>query len=324
VLVGRPLSELLELDVIAATRSEPPPGSRVVRSETAATRPDGSRFPVGYSVSRLVNLDGTALGTLVLFQDLSEIARLRDIAARQERLSTLGRLSAGLAHEIRNPLSSISGSVELVRESSHLDGEDRRLLGIVLHEVERLDDLVSTMLLVGRPREPQRAEQDLRRIALEVVEMAQRGPAADAQVMIESALPDHEVPAWVDGDQIRQVVWNLVKNALQASPTGTTVRVSVRSLDREHSVLEVADQGRGIDASQREKVYDMFYSERTHGAGIGLALVRQIVDAHAGSIEIQSEKDRGAAFIVTLPARPISHGERSLTPRGISRSATGG
>lgn len=298
-LIGQPLTRVLDIEL-----GRGQVGANLARAECTAKRADGTRFPVGYSINSLANVDGKAIGALVLFQDLSEIARLREVAARQERLAVLGRLSAGLAHEIRNPLGSISGSVELVRESPHLDDEERRLLSIILDEVDRLDDLVATMLQVGRPREPQRSELDLRETVAAVVEMAQRGPAAIKGVRMQRVLPDAAVMAWVDGDHVRQVLWNLVKNALQASPAGTTVRVAThRSVDGS-AVLEVSDEGQGIDQSQRDKVYNMFYSERTHGAGIGLALVRQIVDAHGGTIEIRSEQQKGATFIVTFPRRP--------------------
>jgi signal transduction histidine kinase len=120
---------------------------------------------------------------------------------------------------------------------------------------------------------------------------------------MERVVPDHAVMAWVDDDQVRQVLWNLVKNALQAAPPGTVVRVTTSSNADGSAVLEVSDEGQGIDKSQRDKVYNMFYSERTHGAGIGLALVRQIVDAHGGTIEIQSEQHQGATFVVTFPPR---------------------
>ena len=145
------------------------------------------------------------------------------------------------------------------------------------------------MLQVGRPREPLRERHDLRPIVAEVVEMARRGPALDAGVIMEHSLPAEPVYAYADGDQIRQVLWNLVKNALQASPSGSHVRVRARCVLPDAAVFEVIDQGRGIDANQREKVYDMFHSERTNGAGIGLALVRQIIDAHHGSVDIISE-----------------------------------
>jgi two-component system, NtrC family, sensor histidine kinase PilS len=301
--IGRTVSDWLEIDMklLVGGRSESTVG--VARAEGSLRRSDGTRLPIGYSISRLTSIDGTAIGALVLFQDLSEIARLREVAARQERLAVLGRLSAGLAHEIRNPLGSISGSVELVRESPDLDDEERKLLGIILDEVERLDDLVSTMLQVGRPREPQRTLEDFRLTVETVVEMARRGPAATKNVTIEARTPAEPVPAWVDRDQVRQVLWNLVKNALQASPPGTVVRVTTTCTPDGSAVLEVSDEGQGIDPSQRDKVYNMFYSERTHGAGIGLALVRQIVDAHAGTIEIQSEQHQGATFIVTFPSR---------------------
>jgi two-component system, NtrC family, sensor histidine kinase PilS len=304
-LIGRAVAQVLDIDLrpmLVASDG----GAAVTRAESNARRLDGTRFPIGYSVNRLINTAGAPIGALVLFQDLSEITRLRDVAARQDRLAVLGRLSAGLAHEIRNPLSSISGSVQLVRESNALESEDARLLGIVLDEVERLDDLVTTMLQVGRPRAPVRSDHDLRLTVDAVAEMAQRGPAAAKEVSIRRDIPEQPVIASVDADQMRQVVWNLVKNALQASPQGASVRVAARITPEGAARLEVSDEGEGLDRSQMDKVYNMFYSERTHGAGIGLALVRQIVDAHGGTIEILSERKRGATFIVTLPpgARP--------------------
>jgi two-component system sensor histidine kinase PilS (NtrC family) len=302
-LVGHPLSSVLDIDLKPVLSSANAAGTSIARAEASARRSDGTRFPVGYSINSLINIDGTAIGALVLFQDLSEITRLREVAARQERLAVLGRLSAGLAHEIRNPLGSISGSVQLVRESPSLNAEERQLLGIILDEVERLDDLVATMLQVGRPREPQRMEQDLRQTVDAVVEVARRGPGDAKGVTIERSVPEEPVTAWVDGDHVRQVLWNLIKNALQASPPGGVVRVTAKSKPDGAALLEVSDEGQGIDPSQRDKVYNMFYSERTHGAGIGLALVRQIVDAHGGTIEIQSEQNQGATFIVTFPPR---------------------
>jgi two-component system sensor histidine kinase PilS (NtrC family) len=301
-LANVPVSRLMDIDVrptlgLPLDREH----GNVTRAEGMARRPDGSNFPIGYSMNRLVHVDGQAIGALVLFQDLSEITRLREVAARQERLAVLGRLAAGLAHEIRNPLGSISGSVQIVRESPDLDPEDRNLLGIILTEVERLDDLVTTMLQVGKPREPVKRHEDLRRTVEAVVEMAQRGAAAAKRVAIDRAVPDTPVIADIDEDLVRQVLWNLVKNALQASPPDTRVRVSTEVDSAGHPVLRVADEGEGLDPSQKEKVYNMFYSERTHGAGIGLALVRQIVDAHGATIQIQSEQNQGATFIVTFP-----------------------
>ena len=137
-VIGAPLASVLDIDLRPVLGDLSSSATSVSRAEARARRADGTQFPVGYSINPLVSIDGTPIGTLVLFQDLSEITRLRDVAARQERLAVLGRLSAGLAHEIRNPLGSISGSVQLVRESPDLDDEERKLLGIILDEVERL------------------------------------------------------------------------------------------------------------------------------------------------------------------------------------------
>lgn len=301
-LIDTPLATVLPVDIQRVL--EAPSPEENARAEGMATRVDGGRFPVGYSINPLVNMDGQAIGALVLFTDLTEVRALREQAARQDRLAVLGRLSAGLAHEIRNPLSAISGSVQLVRDGVDLEAEDRRLLGIVLAEVDRLDELVTTMLEVGKPRPPQLRPMDLRQSARDVAEMASRSTAVPPNVHIVATTDDSPVMAHADPDQVRQVLWNLVKNALQASPPGSEVRVRARHVAPNAPVLEISDQGAGIDETQKERIYDMFHSERTHGSGIGLALVRQIVDAHQGHIEIDSEEGEGATFIVTLPAPP--------------------
>jgi two-component system, NtrC family, sensor histidine kinase PilS len=300
-LLGRPLPELMPGAWDEAAGADPARLPAVDRGEDTAVRPDGSTFPVGYSRRPLVADHGEAIGHLVAFQDLTEIRALRATAEQAERLAVLGRLAAGLAHEIRNPLSSISGSVQMVRHDAQLGPEDSRLLDIVLSEAERLNELVSTMLQVGRPRPPQREQVDLGALAAEVVDMARRGPAASPAVTLELERPPSGPMAQGDADQLRQVVWNLLKNAIQASSTGGVVRVCVGS-EGTHSAIEVRDRGQGIDPEQMGHLFEMFYSGRQGGVGLGLALVKQIVDAHGGTIHVDSSPDEGTRFRVVLPA----------------------
>ncbi len=276
------------------------------RNEGMAKREDGTDFPVGFTRSPLVGADGILRGSLVLFQDLSEITQLREKAERAERLAVLGRLAAGLAHEIRNPLGSISGSVELVRDAEQLSDEDKKLLGMVIKEVERLNELVTTMLEVGLPAQPERTAVDVVALARDVVDVAKRGLSAAAGVDVRfetkiSALRSHADPA-----QLRQVLWNLLKNAVQFSERGNFVLVRVDSIEGAPTV-EVEDHGKGISVEDQHRLFDMFFTKRRHGVGLGLALVKQIVDAHGGHIEVLSKEGEGALFRVILPpSRPNS------------------
>jgi len=302
-LLNQPLSSVLP-GVERVSISEPPQ-----RAEATGRRADGSEFPMGFTKSALVDADGHSSGMLLAFQDLTEIKTLKDQAERAQRLAVLGQLAAGLAHEIRNPLSSISGSVEMVREGNALGPEDRRLLGIVISEVERLNELVTTMLQAGRPSQIHPEPVDLRTLAGEVVAVARGEATGSNGLSIEQSSPEEPVIANVDPDRMRQVVWNLVKNAVQASPRLGTVEVRTGRDEAGRAFLEVADQGPGIDERQRARLFDMFYSGRSHGVGLGLALVKQIVDQHRGRIDVQSRPPKGTCFRVTLPLD-----RKSVTP----------
>jgi len=295
LLLGKPLSDVLPGHATAPMR-EPPK-----RADSIGRRADGSEFPIGYTLSALLDVNGNPSGLLLAFQDLTEIKTLRDQAERARRLAVLGQLATGLAHEIRNPLSSISGSVEMVREGNALSPEDTRLLGIVISEVERLNSLVTTMLQVGRPSQIHTRSLDLRSIASEVVAVARGEATASNGLQIDEIGPEEPIIVPVDPDRMRQVVWNLVKNAVQASPHRGRVEVRTGRDRAGRAFLEVADEGPGIGAAHRERLFDMFYSGRLHGVGLGLALVKQIVDQHDGRIEVIDREGTGTCFRVTLP-----------------------
>jgi len=293
---------MLGLPVADFFGDAPLEGSGPRRVEGIAVRPDGSTFPVGYSETPLINAQGERTGELFLFQDLTELTELRRTAERAERLAALGRLAAALAHEIRNPLGSISGSVQLVRESADLDPEDHKLLGIVLSEVDRLNGLVNTMLQAGRPRDPARARTDLVLLTADVVHVARRDHK-HAAARIEVVNHQREVNAWIDGDQIRQVIWNLLSNALVHAPGASVVRIEVRH-EGGDALWTIEDQGPGVPAEARGHLFDMLYSKRPHGVGLGLALVDQIVRAHGGEVSVISPPGQGAKFQVRLPEAP--------------------
>ena len=220
-------------------------------------------------------------------------------AEQAERLALLGRFAAGLAHEIRNPLGSIAGSVELLATGGSLSTEDKVLCDIISREASRLNDLVGDMLDLARPRKPEPVPVDLANVATEVVRLAtQSGRGSDVRVRYEG--PPSGVTVNADPAQLRQVLWNLVRNAIQASSAGKSVTVRIANVAGE-AVLEVADKGKGIPESAREHLFDAFFTTRTHGVGIGLAVVKRIAEDHGFPIEVDSVGGKGATFRVRIP-----------------------
>lgn len=244
------------------------------------------------------------------------LAEANERAASAERLAVLGRIAAGLAHEIRNPLGSISGSIELLRESPGLGEEDRRLCDIVQREAARLNHLVSDMMDLARPRRPSPLPVDVASLARDVVALASRSERSGAgDVAVKYDGPEGAVFAICDAEQMRQVLWNLVRNGVQASGAGTSVTVSIRETSG-RVLMAVTDEGPGIEPDFRGKIFDAFYTTRSHGAGLGLAVVRRIVDDHAGvgaSIAVRGAKSGepvGATFEIGL-ARATTPARRS-------------
>lgn len=270
------------------------------RSETTGRNADGRTFPAGYTLTSLRDASGVPSGRLLSFQDLTEIRALEKAAREAEQLATLGRVAAGLAHEIRNPLGSISGSVELVREHAALDEEDRHLLGIVLTEVERLDDLVHAMLNVARPRRASLTRFDLAEVANDVAKLVSTGLATAAGATVTTELPPG-CPVVADTDMIRQILWNLLKNAVQCAGPGATVELHVQRLPAAGFQIEIRDDGPGIPEAERERIFDAFHSGRTRGVGLGLTLVRQLVEAHGGKIAALGREPRGSVFRIEIP-----------------------
>jgi two-component system sensor histidine kinase PilS (NtrC family) len=294
-------------------------GGRVSRDEVDFRNADGERLRLGFTVFPLRARGGEEIGRAVIFQDLSHLRAMEERVQRSERLADLGRVAAGLAHELRNPLASMTGSVELLRGAAVRE-EEKRLMDIVLREAARLDQLVSRFLEYSRPDAPRRGRADLGRVVSETLEVFSHDPAA-ARVQLVPEI--EETPAWCDGDQMRQVLWNLLNNSSQASqasqagPAGQpaaaqpgrdgpscTIHVRCAPMADGGARLEVEDDGPGISPDDLPQIFTPFFTTKARGSGLGLATVQRIVDAHGGTVMAASAPGQGARFTVWLPPPP--------------------
>jgi signal transduction histidine kinase len=228
-----------------------------------------------------------------------ELIAATERARQAERMASLGRLAAGLAHEIRNPLGSISGSVQLLRSGKGLDEEDQQLCEIIQREADRLNDLVTDMMDLSRPRKPVFALVDVATVAREVVALAGKSGRAVSDVEVSFSSDGRAATVQADSSQLRQLVWNLVRNAVQASEAGEVVNVSVAT-GVDGVELSVLDHGVGIDEAQMPRLFDAFFTTRSQGSGVGLAVVKRIADEHGFLIHVKSEAGRGALFRVLM------------------------
>ena len=249
--------------------------------------------------------EGGEGGEVVVVEDVTQLRHMEEVVAREERLAAVGRLAAGLAHEIRNPLASLSGSVQLLQDEGASP-----LHAIVLREVEHLNGLVEDFLDIARPLQLRPEPTDVREILRDIVTAFGQDKRYQEKCEVKLTLAD--VPkANVDGSRLRQVVWNLMLNAAQATPDYGRIEVS---LDQDDSalILRVSDEGVGIARDRLERIFDPFYTTRTGGTGLGLANVERIVRAHGGSVSVSSSEGRGTTFTLWIPPDAV----RAVTAGG--------
>ncbi len=319
-LRGKPIQFLfhdLQMDVPTLSNESAFP----TRQEVTYLHPRGDQRILGVSVSPLIVPEVGVVGYVHNFQDLTEEKRREAEYRAKDRLATLGRMAAGIAHEIRNPLASIAGSVNLLQSISRLDEDQSKLIEIVNGESERLNKLLSDFLVYCRDQRFEFRKVDVVKLVEETLALLPHHPLFGPKISLEKRIPAKAKTIWADADKLRQVFWNITDNALKAMPGGGTLMVQVEDGGEKAVRVTISDTGVGFTEQQLEKVFEPFQSGFSGGTGLGLAIVYQIIQGHQGVIRVESKSGKGARFVLELPDTPMELGanQARLTPAVASR-----
>jgi len=272
------------------------------RAEAFVKDKSGKVRVLGYATKSLYNSAEELLGLLITFQDLTRVKEMEGQLKRSDRLAAIGRLSASIAHEIRNPLAAISGSVQLLSEDTGVDQEGKRLMQIVVKEADRLSRLLSNFLSYARPKTPELHDVNVSLLLDDVLKMTNNDSRFAALEFCCKYPP--EIVKRVDRDQIKQAIWDLLINAVEATSGRGTIWIGLHPQD---GSLYVEDDGPGIPEDIRDRAFEPFFTTKTTGTGMGLATVYSIIEAHHGSIEILEGARGGAHFRIFLPDADVDN-----------------
>ncbi|HEX8178847.1 MAG TPA: ATP-binding protein, partial [Pyrinomonadaceae bacterium] len=216
--------------------------------------------------------------------------------------AAVGRVAAGIAHEIRNPLAAMRGAIQVLRaEADGGDPAQAELMEIILRESDRLNNIITDFLTYARPRRGELKETDVREPLRETFTLLRHSPETHAEHRIEENYPDEPLRAQADGAALRQVFWNLARNALSAMPDGGTLQIELRRVAHKRLRITFTDTGRGMSPEQVERLFEPFSSSTTGGTGLGLSIVYQIIRDHGGTINVRSREGHGTTIIIELP-----------------------
>ena len=263
---------------------------------------------------------GERIGALLNLRDAESVHRIEDEIELSRRLAAIGRLTSGVAHEVKNPINAIVVHLEVMRQKlNDVDPATRRHMDVIGSEIKRLDRVVQTLVDFTRPVELRLNEMDLRKLVDDVTTLA--SPEAERhKVHIGRDAPE-PLPVRIDADLVKQALLNIVINGVQAMPEGGSLHVAARR-EGESALLVVRDQGPGIPADIRDKIFNLYFTTKTGGSGIGLAMAYRVVQLHNGSLEFDSVEGQGTTFFLRFPIwEDNTQGESLREPRAISEDS---
>lgn len=281
--------------------------TETIRGEFEYVTRDGLRMILGFSAAPFEETDIQSASAIINFRDITGVRRMEEALKRADRLAALGELSARMAHEIRNPLAAMSGSVQMLAEQGSIGGNDGRLLEIVLRESDRLNKLITDFLVYARPPSPHKVAIDLK-MMIDDMRLLLLSDSRFDNIEIVNRIPSH-VQIRADFHQISQVVMNLLHNSADAMPEGGSIVIEARFVLRGADgfrkspavLVSVTDSGKGIDAETAKHVFEPFWTSKADGTGLGLAIIYRIIEAHGGSISVKSPPSGGCCFTIMLP-----------------------
>ncbi len=314
--VGHDVAAVLQLPAVFTSALAPSAAGAVTqRHEYGFQRVDGRHIEMGLMSAPLITPRGES-GFLFTFQDVTELRKQDREARVQQRLAAVGEMAAGIAHEIRNPLASMAGSIQILRDELPLTPEQSQLMDIVLRESDRLNDTIRSFLAFARPQRTAMATLDVRLILRDAARLLENNSEVTEQHAIVVDEPPDPVMYRADEAQLRQIVWNLATNGLRAMPSGGELRLRVRLTPTE-VVFGVQDEGVGIAPEEMDGIFQPFRGAFARGTGLGLSIVHRIASDYGGEVRVTSEKGKGTNVEVALPlAAAAASGSLALADGG--------
>jgi len=276
-----------------------------LRFEKKIEKKDGTSAMLGMTAYLLKDEENTVRGIIFTFQDITKIVEMEEQVRRQDRLATVGSLAAGIAHEIRNPLASLYGSIQMLQGELDLKGDHKRLMDIVAKETDRLNKIITDFLEYARGKTTLAENIELMPMLDETIMLLKNSKDFKEKIQINCYVRPHIIIKG-DSQRFRQVFWNLLINACQAMPQGGEITISATTFSRageETPLCEIviADTGLGISREYLDEIFSPFFTTKSGGTGLGLAIVYRIVEDHGGTIGVSSEAGKGSRFVIRLP-----------------------
>jgi len=280
------------------------PSANIFERQQECHLNDGQTIPLSITSSLLKDEEGTIIGKVIILRDLQDIKNLEKKVERSQRLASLGRMAAGIAHEIRNPLSSIKGFAQYFRKKFEPDSEDAAYAQIMANEVDRLNRFIQDLLNFAKPQEPRFNPVDITTVMQHTLKLTEPD-FREKNIRVEARFDEDIPPVMADGDMITQALLNILINANEAMENGGKLTITVHKNQEQSVHIFIEDNGKGISQADLRKIFDPFFTLKSGGSGLGLAIVYRIIENHHGEIEVTSQPGQGTTFKINIPFKQV-------------------